>query len=67
MVNYGDDVILAVTTASEPEKRYVFDIIPFCKRLLVKRSLQDLEKIQLQYVERAWTFTTLNLLSKHLE
>ena len=53
MVNYGDDVILAVTTASEPEKRYVFDKIPFCKRLLVKRSLQDLEKIQLQYVERA--------------
>ena len=44
MVNYGDDVILAITTASEPKKRYVLDIFPFCKKLLVKRSVQDLEK-----------------------
>jgi hypothetical protein len=55
MVNYGDHS----TTASEPEKRYVLDITPFWKRLLVKRSLQDLGKFHLQYVE------SLNL--HHLE
>lgn len=45
MVRYGDDVILAVTTASEPEKRHVLDIFLFGKRLLVKRSVEDFEKI----------------------
>lgn len=44
IVNYGDDVILAVTTASEPKKRYLLDIFPFCMKLLVKRSVQDLKK-----------------------